>query len=537
MSRYFSTSNAPEYFRCSTLYERKAVTDLWNKLTVVAKKQWQWKNLSEETKRREEFFYSHRRKILIYGPPGSGKSSATFGWLDKVCSSLQTGALWISCPTDECWWLDGKQGSRCSITTHCFPTCAEDASGYCAVVFDGVRKQLLDPALEGIIHGIARTGVATFVVSSESVRFRDGQSNDIIKLQHFVPSWTKEEYNAACKDDVFWRKNIRFFEGALATDNAERRTELISSKFEVAGHSARFMFNQSSTLVADILKKSARAIDVTKLERAMDQVASSGSVNTVVARLKDDKNGTTPVATAIFPTADDLITAATSGDDFVDTTEEHDTPEEPYALIVSNFATQRVLEKIRTNVGKLRSLAKGLSNRAILGYAFEKQLENSLQKSLQQLTNNLQWRNENGVKDPVPVGAFVQWEKDEVEEKLARGVAANTWVFVGGRQGLFDAIHVQSQTHIRFVQATVGKEHSFKLSILASMMHRMFLNDAWPWTHVDFVMLRPSDERFEPFAIKPPDGALQPTTLRFDGSRWARDGRQSVSIRYLDWTE
>ena len=544
MSRYFSTLNGPEYIRGSNLYERKPVTDLWSKLTVVANKQWKWKNLGEATREEEEFLLSDKRLVQVYGPPGIGKSSATFSWLDQVCSSLHTQALWIDCQSAEkaCWLVDGtreQQGSRCSIEAkHAVPTSEEDASGCCAVVFDGVRKKMLENGpLAHLMFSIARIGVATLVVSSEGVRLPAGQSNDVAKLGHFVPSWTMEEYSAACNNDVFWRNTWHYFEGASASDNADRRTEIVGSKFEVAGHSARFMFHQTSFLVMEALRTATNAVDATSLEQATGQTASSGAVNTVVARLQADKNGITPVAAAIFPTADDFTAAGTGRGDFVPTVEESDTIE-PQARIVSNYAAQQVTKNLPTDVRKLRILAQKLSNRVILGYAFEEQLQKSLTEAAHS-TRSLRWRDETDGVDMLPIGGFMQWEKDEVEERLAGRIEDDTWVFVGGRQGLFDAIHVLSRTHIRFIQATVGKEHSFKLSILDSMMQGMFLNNAWHWTHVDFVMLRPTDEKDEQFVIRNPDGALQPTTLRFDGRPWARDAswRQNVSIRYLDWSE
>jgi 5-formaminoimidazole-4-carboxamide-1-beta-D-ribofuranosyl 5'-monophosphate synthetase len=80
------------------------------------------------------------------------------------------------------------------------------------------------------------------VVSSEGVRFHEGDSQDIVKLQHFVPSWTLSEYFAASDNAEFWERRHEVFRGGTCDDDVSRRHQLIQEKFYIAGHSARFMF-------------------------------------------------------------------------------------------------------------------------------------------------------------------------------------------------------------------------------------------------------------------------------------------------------
>ena len=542
MSRYFSTLNGPAYVQADQLYERKAVTDQWNKLTMVAKKQWKWKNLATSTKTEDRFILSQKRLIQVYGPPGTGKTSATFGWLNQLCSSLRTQALWINCQGEgphACWLVDGTtQGARGPVVSqNAIPSCAEDTLGYCAVVFDGVRQEMVSESnVADLMFNIARTGVFVVVVSSEGVRLPAGQSNDVAKLRHFVPSWTRDEHVAACGNDNFWRITQQYFEGATDRDDANQRARLLDAKFEVAGHSARFMFHLSPYQAKSELQVAASAVTAKTLEEAIGQTASSGAVNTVVARFEQNKNGTTPVEEATFPIADDLDAAGTNPSDFFPTSEESELAVSQ-ARIVSLFATQEVIKNLPTDVRRLRSLADKLSNRAILGYAFELQLQSSLRGA--NTTGSLSLTDEDGNAEELPVSRYAIWSANEVEDKLGGEIEDNTWIFVGGRQGLHDAIHVVSSTHIRFVQATVGKGHSFKLSILATMIQNLFLKNKWRWTHVDFVMLRPSNERDRPFNIKSPDGALQKEMLRFDGEPWAtnKDWINNARERFLDWEE
>ena len=79
------------------------------------------------------------------------------------------------------------------------------------------------------MNDLARKGIAVIVVSSEGVRFHEGDSGDIMKLEHFAPSWTLEEYHAACAEDDFWRSCYGKFEGGTSGDDANQRRRLIGN--------------------------------------------------------------------------------------------------------------------------------------------------------------------------------------------------------------------------------------------------------------------------------------------------------------------
>jgi len=143
---------------------------------------------------------------------------------------------------------------------------------------------------------------------------------------------------------------------------------LVGAKFEVAGHSARHMFHKQPFLVEEDLQTAANAVNVTSLEQAISQTASSGPANTVVARLQEKKNGTTPVALAMFPASADLTAAGTDPSDFVVTRDEGDAAD-PQARIVSRFASEKLIKNLPTDISRLRSLAERLDNRAMLGYS------------------------------------------------------------------------------------------------------------------------------------------------------------------------
>ena len=138
-----------------------------------------------------------------------------------------------------------------------------------------------------------------------------------MKLEHFVPSWTLEEYCAACSNDDFWSSCYRMFQGGTLGDDVNRRQQLIENKYTVAGHSARFMFKNFQFQIERKIKRDAGAMGgIDSLEKALRNTLSAGAINTVLARLQADKNGTTPQHPAGIPTAEDLEAVGVTIADF-----------------------------------------------------------------------------------------------------------------------------------------------------------------------------------------------------------------------------
>mmetsp|Transcript_21876 Transcript_21876/g.60820 ORF Transcript_21876/g.60820 Transcript_21876/m.60820 type:complete len:177 (+) Transcript_21876:364-894(+) len=158
------------------------------------------------------------------------------------------------------------------------------------------------------MNALAREGVTTVVVvSSEGVRFHEGDSQDFVKLQHFVYSWTLPEYFAAGDNSEFWERRYEVFHEGTSNDHVHRRQQLIQEKFNLAGHSARFMFRSVEHAIKQRIKQDALAMGgIDSLEEAVRNTRSVGAVNTVVAPLQGDKNGTTPQQEALVPTSEDF---------------------------------------------------------------------------------------------------------------------------------------------------------------------------------------------------------------------------------------
>ena len=196
-----------------------------------------------------------------------------------------------------------------------------------------------------------------------------------MKLENFVPSWTLEEYQAACCDDNVWHSCFDQFHGGTSGDSVHQRELLMGDKFTVAGHSARFMFKKVEYSIQQTIRRDARAMgDIESLEKALLNMYASGAINTVLARLQDDTNGITPQHPAVFPTAEDLTGAGVTRADFALLEAEKD-QEDAKPRLVSAFASDEVIKNIPTSIERLRNIARRLSNKAIEGYAFEQQLE------------------------------------------------------------------------------------------------------------------------------------------------------------------
>ena len=391
MARFFNIHGAPRYLAETnlTLYERKPVTELWNKLTRVAKLQWKRKNLTSE---RPPLSRAQTCRILqIHGPPGTGKSSAIFVWVSRACWNADTMATWIHCSTTvgEAWTIgrDGEEGpSRATISP--VPRCAHDlVDASSIVVFDGVRSATLE-TWRDLMNALARLGVFVIVVTCEVLSFHAGDSQDILKIEYSFPSWVMAEYEESCKSDELWRQISHVFTtNASAQDTEARRLELLHEKFAVAGHSARFMFQYTVREIVRKLSYEARTMEgIDSLERAVRAGRSIGSVNTVVARLDDDKNGTTPLQTAVFPTEQDLTATAANRRELFASDDDFAT-ESSYARLVSASATEKVIHEIIattcTDVFRLRSLATHLENQAMEGYAFKQYLHQKLREATQ----------------------------------------------------------------------------------------------------------------------------------------------------------
>jgi hypothetical protein len=539
--RFFTMEGAPDYLHKRALfYERKTVTDLWNRLTVVAKMQWKWKSVAESEKPNDTWRRTQKRMIQVYGSPGVGKSTAVFHWVSQVCKSLGTQALWSNCEfgsnAGSCWMIERNEADG-SVKTS--PRAAllsvndVDCATVSIVVFDDVRTSSVDSTYGNTINELARRGILVVLVSSEWVFIPRGGSQDILKLEQFVESWRMDEYLEACKNDIFWKENCETIPDATEHDSERRRAELLEAKFHIAGHCARFMFRESANNVIEQLTR--KALDMGGIESLRTAVIadrSKGAVNTLIARFLEIKDGRTPAQEAVFPSVQDLSAAASTTEELEEMADEFEM-QASVPRLVSARAAQEVLLHIRAKVETLLLVARASQNKAIEGYAFEEQLKTKLGDAAR-LGSDLYLGTANGTLMALPVSHLKFCSTDSLITHLQVDQPNDTWIFIGGLQGAFDAIHVVSNERIRFVQLTVGLTHSFKLNIITVLMKELLVKHNKTWSHLEFMVLRPVDGPPN-FRLLDAIGDL-PAYTRFDEQPWDRsDYCSNVVYTTLSW--
>lgn len=486
--------------------------------------------MNVQTKGNPQWKNADQRILQVHGPPGTGKSSAVFFWVGKTCEMANTQALWLKCATAQgkCWKVEKNTLKERIETTEQkqVPLSVEEVGDASIVVFDGIRSFTLE-TWRDLINNVARSGRFVIVVS-EGVEFHAGDSQDIMKLQHFVPSWQENEYFEACNNNDFWASVRGRIANANANDSQAHREEVIRQKFSIAGHSARFMFRQTAIGVEDELERKVRQMgNITTLDMAVRNDRSSGAVNSLIARLHRGKNGPTPTQRATFPSEQDRNDVAATVADLLECHEDLD-ERGSYPRLVSDKATEDIVKNIPGSVTTLRTIGVTLDNRAIVGYALEEHLKTKLVEA--EISNRrLVLLHENREPFELPVSRFLEIRPDELDStgrlnELLRNKATyqhNTWIFIGGRQGAFDAIHLVTNNRIRFVQVTAGHRHSFKLNVVDSLMRNLLTGEGDPvtWSHMEFLIIRPGDDTRQ-FALETTVGGLSGNYLHFNEQPW-----------------
>jgi len=294
-SRFFScATTGPRNLFNDSLYERKSVTMLWNMLTAVAKQQWKFKNLTE-TLKQTTFRSAAVRVLQVHGPPGSGKSCATYHWVEQTCRALgaEQSVTWVSCASrGTCWTVQLSNGTEIvTATPRDLPLTTDDYGDSPIVIFDGVRNETVEDWRDHA-NDLSRKGTFVVIVSSEGVFLHAGDATDVHPVEYFMPSWTKSEYREACRNNDFWKHNSMHVKDATGDENFERRLKLVGDKFKLAGHSARYMFKRTGNAIQRELNQKVRALgSLDTLAKAASSDRSAGAANTLVARFQVDKCG------------------------------------------------------------------------------------------------------------------------------------------------------------------------------------------------------------------------------------------------------
>jgi hypothetical protein len=525
------STEAPAYLQSDhPFYERKPVTDLWNRLTNVAELQLRWEAVAD--KQDVKWLGRKSRLLHVSGPPGSGKSSAVYAWAHKTCCSSGYSVAWIDVANKtgdddgRCWFW--KRDDNQAVVTERVAADQVEAS---IVILDGLRSETVGD-WEYFAKRLVATGVVVILVSSEGVRLHAGNMNNIASLEHRFPSWAMKEYQHASRIDAIWRHiaDEAFGEGHI-DDNAVAREVALEAKYPVAGHSARFMFNKPLWAVEEELLSSSEALDTLKhLRQAMTRRRNKGAVNTLMAWLHE--NGATPNYTARF--MDSFVLAATTKQELrvVNQEYQHITEAVDDNCLVSSFAARKVIENIETDVSTLRSVGRALGVRAVEGYALEASFSKSLQVAVS-TAHAVTVYAADGVAQHWSAASFRNTEN--VFDAIVANRDVGSWIWIGGYQAGFDAVHIYDTRKIRFVQVTAGKKHDYLFSAMHSLLEMLALQDI-TFTHVDFVVVRPIDDERD-FAQGDVTGRLEQGWNDFNGTPWnTRDPSLNTRILKIGWS-
>jgi len=130
------------------------------------------------------------------------------------------------------------------------------------IVIDGITSELKQEVAKYILdYSINPDRVKLVFVSSLASNWRGPEYHKYAPVMFTMSGWTLEEYKFACKDDNF-RQSI---ESKLDSDAlALTIDEKIEAKFDIAGHSARWMFNYGTKFVISQVNSAVERISVKK---------------------------------------------------------------------------------------------------------------------------------------------------------------------------------------------------------------------------------------------------------------------------------
>jgi hypothetical protein len=547
----------PKYLPDGPCYERRPVTALWQKMTDVTKKQWQWRTYKQNNRflTSSELSTTPRRLLQVFGPPGSGKSTAAYAWICNTCLLANCKALWLECTeivnvvggTSKGWCLS-RVDDKVNVTRHTWtgkPTLKElQDLGADIVVFDGMCQSTRNGWAEQFTN-LCDEGVAVILVASEGFSLPDGTIDPIVEIKYRVPSWTIEEYYAACANDTFWKNVSQFVGGSVAT-SGEGRNIAIENKYLMAGHSARFMFRRRSEVVRIRIHTASTTLgNIDSLKDALGAWANSQAVNQLMSWLW--QNGPTLPTQASFLTNDDLTTAIADLSLLNNTTDEFWSVESQSKgnVFVSRHALQAVLNRITKKVDQMKGIADSLNQPAILGYALELRFLELLNNHANNTDSGIvvyqSTSGDSAQQELWRVGHFVRDSSNLLE--AIKGVNVdqrkNAWIWVGGNVTGFDAVHIftRDDKHwIRFVQVTAAEKHSLKLFAVEAALGEL-ASKGICFDHVDFTFVRPTDDKRKFYVETAVGGFKSAVWKTFDDRPWRQfnDPRKLVVMCTVDW--
>jgi hypothetical protein len=227
---------------------------------------------------------------LVTGPPGTGKSTATWLWCCE--QSREFKIFWLHLDEFICTLCSFGKGdefqqlslhfanrSRVEVTTEIMKIAQMDEADI--FVLDGLttdsKNNLISLTLEWRSKFVKRRAL---IVSSCQVTFHQ-QGMDLINTI-FVPSWKFQDYESAINNDTFYDSVKHLFLYDL------EKSEALSEKYFFAGGSARWMFYcHTETVMKNGKNLIQQVSDLNNLIYGTQRPQSPTAVNQLLAQFSD----------------------------------------------------------------------------------------------------------------------------------------------------------------------------------------------------------------------------------------------------------
>ena len=396
----------------------------------------------------------HKRLAHVYGPPGSGKSCATWYWAHTRARAAACVMAYVHCDIKKCNFTD-VQGQTSVVAFEDLESTVFPGGCYrraICILDQALAKNVHD--LVGTILHLAAAGAVVILVSSEGLRLNEGSFSPFDVIDHRFPGWSLDELKFACQYRPFFDTvKVQAFGANAVYEDYE---ELVEEKFFVAGHSARYMFTKSLADVVDKITQNVAELEpnLKVITNALKSPKCFGAVNSLMPCL-DACNGRTPVLPSPFlhvgawpavdPIPDDQGRRSGCGINH---------------CFVSVRAAQEIITTMFFSSADLRAMGLKFDVPGIVGYAFQQRF--------------LEFANEHAMLQ-TPARPMIHeipedWEirafshKTPLERLQQAGNALpGLFFWCVAATAAYDAILIYADGRIRFIQVTTGVSHSFKI--------------------------------------------------------------------------
>lgn len=443
----------------------------------------------------------------ILGPPGTGKSCATYVFCISELNPEEWVVTWIHISrlrNPECIRIDGNERKMTRLINNSLLDLIESYSGpkkhfvvlggYAASV-DG-RLQHVRNCNDWLQFGGGKPNRRLVVICSMSSRGKTNEQDDMIQNieEFFVPSWMLQEYQQAVKSNDLWKNVKPYFDSHIITQKGATlsRLELVQSKYYFSGGSARYMFSKTTKEVIEFITDAVEAShDIVPYLMNTIGSTSQGIINRLFSNYRINGKRTSSIVSSFAVTLLAIKNGPALIQTIVKVLDAHLNPSMEGWMMEMWFFSKVKIDDIRVTS---RSSAKKILWRKSLVLDFDPERFQDLTLSQPVWLKPLKWN-----------------------------------------QGGYDAVYVDKEKQmVRFVQITRGEEHSFKIQYFHALLSQMSRVKAGGFEILDLqICFLVSLDRLHEFKI--PNGKISGRGL-LKQFKWEK-GKEldHVEICGVDW--